>query len=95
MANYLVHPETLISRAKGYITGFNDMVEEVSISEAKLNEIAVEVAQEWTNDWDEGEGFGSSDSTFMLKEFIDSIINCFTDRSYYTDFKPTLQVIKK
>ena len=95
MTNYLVHPETLILRAKGYTTGFNDMVEEVSISEAKLNEIAVEVAQEWTNDWDEDQGFGSSDSTFMLKEFIDGIINCFTDRSYYTDFKPTLQVIKK
>lgn len=95
MTNYLVHPDTLISRAKGYITGFSDMVDKESISEAKLNEIAVEVAQEWTNDWDEGEGFGSSDGTFMLKEFIDSIINCFTDRSYYTDFKPTLQVIKK
>lgn len=95
MTGYLIHPDSLISRAKGHITGFNEMVDKEGISEAKLNEIAVEVAQEWTNDWDEGEGFGSSDGTFMLKEFIDSIINCFTDTSYYTDFKPTLKVFKK
>ena len=95
MANYLVHPDTLISRAKGYITGFNEMVRDEEIPQWDILQIATEVVEEWTNDWDEGEGFGSSDGTFMLKEFIDSIINCFTDTSYYTDFKPTLQVIKK
>ena len=93
MEGYLVNPDVLVSRAKGYIAGFNDMVKQSNITTTQLNEIAVEVAQEWTDGWDEDQGFGSSDGTFMLKDFIDTIIASFTNKQYTTAFRPTLQVI--
>jgi hypothetical protein len=39
--------------------------------------MATEVAEEWTNDWPEDQGFGSSDGTYMMKEFIDNVIARF------------------
>jgi len=92
--NYLIHPETLIFKAKAHIVGFNEMIGTEEIPQWDLLEIATEVAEEWTNDWDEDEGFGSSDGTFMVKDFIDSVIACFTNRNYKTEFKPSLQIVK-
>jgi len=92
--NYLIHPETLIFKAKAHIVGFNEMIGTEEIPQWDLLEIATEVAEEWTNDWDEDEGFGSSDGTYMLKEFIDGVIMCFTNRNYKTEFKPSLQIVK-
>ena len=90
--NYLVDPQSLVFKAKGYIAGFNEMVKNEEIPQWDLYAAAVEVAEEWTNDWDEDQGFGSSDGTYMLKEFIDNVIMCFTNRNYKTEFTPRLSV---
>ena len=95
--NYLIHPETLIFNAKSRINGFNEMIGTEQIPQWDLLETATEVAEEWTNDWDDGEGFGSSDGTYMLKDFIDTVISNFTNSvykksGYQTVFNPTLSV---
>ena len=89
---YLIHPTQLVFRAKANIAGFNEMVKDEEIPQWDLLEAATEVAEEWTNDWDEDQGFGSSDGTYMLKEFIDNVIMCFTNRNYKTEFTPRLSV---
>ena len=49
---------------------------------------------EWTQDWDSDQGFGSSDGTYMLKEFIDNVIWSFTNGGkYMTKFTPILSVV--
>lgn len=53
---YLVDPQSLVFKAKGYIAGFNEMVKNEEIPQWDLLEIAMEVAEEWTNNWDEGQG---------------------------------------
>ena len=47
------------------------------------------------SDWPEDQGFGSSDMTFVRKNFIDSMINYGNLNGYYeTDFKPYLKVVE-
>jgi hypothetical protein len=93
--NYLIHPESLIFQSKAYIKGFNEMIGTEEIPQWDLLQTATEVAEEWTDGWDEDQGFGSSDGTFMLKEFIDNVIVMFTNRNYKTEFNPSLQIVKK
>lgn len=93
MSKYLVHPEQLVFRAKGYIAGFNEMIRDEEIPQWDILQTATEVAEEWTNDWDEDQGFGSSDGTYMLKDFIDTVIGSFTNKKYKTVFNPTLKVM--
>jgi hypothetical protein len=91
---YLVHPQDLVFKAKSRINGFNEMVINEKISEWSLLETANGVSEEWTNEWDEGHGFGSSDMTYMLKDFVDNVIWSFTDGGkYMTDFVPYLSVV--
>jgi len=93
--NYLISPESLVFNAKSRIKGFNEMIGTEQIPQWDLLETATEVAEEWTNDWDEDQGFGSSDGTFMLKDFIDCVIHQFTSLNIYkTEFKPSLQIVK-
>lgn len=93
--NYLISPESLVFNAKARIVGFNEMIGTEQIPQWDLLETATEVAEEWTNDWDEDQGFGSSDGTFMLKDFIDSVIHQFTSLNIYkTEFNPSLQIVK-
>mgnify|MGYP001035329162 CR=1 FL=1 len=92
--NYLIDPTNLVLRAKGYIAGFTEMVKNEEIPQWDLLETATEIATEWTEDWDEGHGFGGSDGTYMLKEFIDNVIWSFTKGGkYMTDFTPYLSVV--
>jgi hypothetical protein len=97
--NYLVHPQDLVFRAKAHISGFNEMVRDEEIPQWDLLELATEVATDWTNDWDEDEGFGSSDGTYMLKDFIDTVIssnyikNGLGSGMYMTKFTPSLSVV--
>ena len=92
--NYLIDPQNLIFRAKSRIDGFTKMIGEEEIPQWDLLETATEIAEEWTNDWDEDQGFGSSDGTYMLKEFIDTVIWSFTKGGkYMTDFTPCLSVV--
>lgn len=91
--NYLIHPETLMFNAKSRIKGFSEMITHGSVQQHTLLELATEVAEEWTNDWDEDQGFGSSDGTYLLKDFIDTIISSYT-KGYKTVFNPSLSIVK-
>jgi len=92
--NYLVHPQDLVFKAKSRIVGFNEMVKDEEIPQWDLYETALEIAEEWTSDWPEGHGFGSSDGTYMLKEFIDMVIGNYTNGGkYMTKFNPSLSVV--
>jgi len=108
--NYLVHPQDLVFKAKAHIEGFNlmvkesgipqwdlletAMVKESGIPQWDLLETALNVAEEWTLDWSEDEGFGSSDGTYMLKDFIDNVIWKYTNGGkYMTKFTPSLSVV--
>jgi hypothetical protein len=67
---------------------------QVTITDA-IYEALSEVISDY-EDWDEDQGFGSSDMTFAKKSFIDSMIgiaNLHDD--YKTDFKPFLKVVQK
>ena len=92
--NYLVDPTTLLFNSHR-IEGFTKMIGDEKIHQWDLLDIAQEVAEEWTSDWDEDQGFGSSDGTFMLKDFIDNVIHRFTSLNIYkTEFNPSLQIVK-
>ena len=91
---YLVDPQSLVFKAKGYIDGFSEMVRDNETPQWDLLEIAMEVAEEWTNDWDEDQGFGSSDGTYMLKDFIDNVIWKYAGGKFMTEFNPSLSVVE-
>ncbi len=91
--NYLIHPTTLFNTAQG-IKGFSTMLNECDSSIKTLMNIAEDVAESWSYDWDPDEGFGSSDRTFMLKDYIDKIIGCYVFGKYKTQFGPYLEVAK-
>lgn len=96
--NYLVHPSNIVSKALG-IDSFKQMISDEQVQFSELVDTSVEIAEEWTNDWDEDQGFGSSDGTYMLKEFIDSVIGLVHwkhhKKEYSTEFNPVLEVVKK
>ena len=89
---YLVDPQSLVFNSKR-VNGFVEFINENDVKQWDLLEMAMEVAEEWTNDWDEDQGFGSSDGTYMLKDFIDNVIMSFA-RTYKTKFNPSLQIVK-
>ncbi len=87
---YLVNPQDLVFKSKSRIDGFNQMVTEEEIPQWDLLETSLEIVEEWSSDWDEGHGFGSSDGTYLLKDFIDTVIGNYTNGKYKTDFTPSL-----
>ena len=96
--NYLVQPQTLIERALR-IESFSSMFSKEQIQFSELIDISTQIVEEWSSDWDEGQGFGSSDGTYMLKDFMDTVISNFTDSTYnksgyQTVFQPSLMIIK-
>ena len=65
----------------------------ITYSDAVFNSLE-DVASDYS-DWPEDQGFGSSDMTFVRKNFIDSMINYGNLRGYYeTAFKPYLKVVE-
>ena len=75
------------------------MISDEQVQFSELVDTSVEIAEEWTNDWDEDQGFGSSDGTYLLKDFIDTIILSYTNSTYnksgyQTVFNPSLSVAK-
>jgi hypothetical protein len=53
-----------------------------------------DVAEDY-QDWPEDQGFGSSDMTYVRKQFIDYMIGAANLNGYYmTDFKPYLKVVE-
>ena len=96
--NYLVNPSNIVSRALG-IDSFKQMISDEQVQFSELVDTSVEIAEEWTNDWDEDHGFGSSDGTYLLKDFMDTIILSYTNSTYnksgyQTVFNPSLSVAK-
>ena len=91
---YLVNPQDLVFKAKSRIQGFIEMITEEEVPQWDLMETSVEIVEEWSSDRDEGHGFGSSDGTYLLKDFIDTVIGNYTNGKYKTDFTPSLSVIK-
>ena len=90
--NYLVHPSDIVSKAFG-IDSFKKMINDEQVQFSELVDTSIEIAEQWTDDWDEVHGFGSSDGTYLLKDFIDTIISSYT-KGYKTMFSPTLTIIK-
>ena len=96
--NYLVDPQTLVFNSHR-VNGFTKMIGDEQIPQWDLLEIATEVATDWTSDWSEDEGFGSSDMTYMIKDFIDTVIssnyikNGLGSGMYMTKFTPSLSVV--
>lgn len=91
--NYLVDPQSLVFNSKR-VNGFTEMISELQIPQWDLLEMATEVAEEWTNMWDEDQGFGSSDGTYMMKEFIDNVIWRFASGRLMTTFNPSLSIVE-
>jgi hypothetical protein len=91
---YLVNPQDLVFKAKSRIQGFIEMITEEEVPQWDLLETSLEIVEEWSSDWDDGHGFGSSDGTYLLKDFIDTVIGNYTNGKYKTDFTPSLSVIK-
>ena len=90
---YLVDPQSLVFNAHR-INGFTKMIGDEQIPQWDLLETALEVVEEWTSDWDEDQGFGSSDMTFMLKSFIDNVIWNYASGKLETKFTPTLSIVE-
>lgn len=89
--DYLFHPEALIESGKeldGSQIVFDVLPQNV------VNQLAKEVAYDWTDDWGTEHGFGSSDFTYALKEFMDILIN-YKRLPFKTDFNPYLSIVKK
>lgn len=85
---YLFDPTTLLRRANS--------IKNIELVEFKNNfgiyiDLAEEIEMSWREDMDEGDGFGSSDFTYALKEFIDEIINR-KQMNLETVFAPCLTV---
>ena len=54
-----------------------------------LNDVAEDYA-----DWPEDQGFGSSDGTYMMKDFIDNVIARFAWGRLVTKFTPSLSIVE-
>lgn len=64
-----------------------------SISTSITN--ATEDLEDRYSDWDSDQGFGSSDSTYAVKYFLDFIILNNNLNNLKTDFTPYLSIVKK
>lgn len=93
--NYLLHPADLVFGAKAYIDGFSEVIKTENIEQRDLLDMAMHVVSEWSCDWPEDQGFGSSDRTYMMKDFIDTVLWSQTGDKYTTAFNPGLKVINK
>lgn len=91
--NFLVEPEALIFKAES-MDNWSQIKSQ--INEKDLIEIATSIAIDWTDDYrDSDQGFGSSDGTFMLKEFLDDAIY-FSKLNYKADFiNNRLKIVSK
>ena len=91
--NYLVHPQDLVFNSHR-VNGFTQLIKNTQIPQWDLLDIATEVSEQWTSDWPEDQGFGSSDMTYMIKEFIDNVIGCVgKNGQMMTKFTPGLSVV--
>lgn len=90
MEQLIFDPNFLVARTRN-IDGFG-VIDSKMEDKLQMYEIARDVAQEWTDNHTEGCGFGSSDMTFVIKDYIDRLIFVIGG-GYKTDFTPCLTVI--
>lgn len=89
--NYLVSPTRIFSRVQS-IEGIS-LLEE--IQNFQIIDTIIQVVEEWTDFWDEDQGFGSSDETYLIKQIIDSLIASSEYAGVYmTAFTPCLSVVE-
>ena len=67
-------PEDIIYRANQMI-GVAEMMGKYQIHPSVQMEIAEMTAQELAETWPPYEGFGGSDGTYVVKDYLDSLIN--------------------
>ena len=92
--NYIMSPVQLLDRAKN-IEGFNTFQEQSSLQGYQLVDTAISVAEDWTETWPEGQGFGSSDGTSMVQDFINTLIGLADMYGQYeTKYTPSLSVVE-
>jgi hypothetical protein len=92
---YLVDPQTLVFNSKGRIAGFSEFLSQFNIPQWDILNTAMEVVERWSEDWEDGDGFGSSDMTYLMKEFIDEVISeSGNSGKYMTKFTPSLSVVE-
>lgn len=91
---YLISPDIVVSDAKEKIKGFDHVTQEYNVPPSTILDLATDVVESWSMDWDPDEGFGSSDLTFVLKDFIDHVIGCYASGKYKTVFNPVLEVVE-
>ena len=65
-----MYPEQIMNRAAG-VVGY-ELIGCVDTN--VMNEIATDVAEQLAYDWPEGEGFGSSDGTYVVMDYINQLI---------------------
>ena len=90
------NPAFLYSRATS-IEGFSDlklaMEARCSFTDAVFNSLQY-VADEYSY-WDSEQGFGSSDTTYAIKSFVDYLIGeSYLVGEFDTKFTPRLSVVK-
>ena len=71
--NYVMYPQQIINRANCMV-GVTEMINETGIRKKVQMDIAKMVAEELAENWPEDEGFGSSDGTYVVKDYLDSLI---------------------
>jgi hypothetical protein len=64
---YVVHPENILHRAL-----MNGLITPEEAKSTKFQHAAQEAAEELAASWPEGEGFGSSDMTFVVQDMLDN-----------------------
>ena len=58
--------------------------------------ILKDVIDEWSSDWPKDQGFGSSDGTYLLQDYIDHMISYLSlGDTLETTFSPTLSITEK
>jgi hypothetical protein len=88
--NLIFSPQRLLDRAKN-VNGIYWIQDVTRINQHY--DLAEEIAQDWTEQWSDSEGFGSSDFTFALKDFIDQLI-VIKKQPFKTVFNPCLEIVK-
>ena len=68
--NYIMYPEQIMNRAAG-VVGY-ELIGCVDTN--VMNEIATNVAEQLAYDWPEGEGFGGSDGTYVVMDYLGQLI---------------------
>lgn len=85
----MIHPQTLLNKALK-VKGLDSITNIHAINIHR--DLAIEVAEDWKDE----EEIGSSDLTFMLKEFIDLILmREGRYESHKADFTPYLSIVEK